>query len=96
MLYLIRSAFCDFASVIAYDTLEETVICVTTSESPDLHPLLAVPCETGSDLVISVMLFLASAEGASKLSCRSAVPVLVLAHDWEGSPVAYAENVRNG
>lgn len=63
MLYVIRSAFCDFANVITYDTLEETVMRLTTSESPDLHPLLAIPCETGSSLVIAVIALLCQRRG---------------------------------
>ena len=102
MLYLITNAYGDFASVIVYDTLAETVLHITTPE-PDLHPLRPIPWETEGLLVTSTALFFcANVEGWKimyyvPLAGAYAHNVLeVRMRDWEGSPVAYVTNVRNG
>jgi len=108
MLYVITNAFGDFASVVAYDTLTGTVIHITTPERPDLHPIRAIPWETRSLLVTpAALFFLANVEGwqtmytmplsgaGASVSARSRVVFEVRMRDWEGSPVAYAPNVRN-
>jgi hypothetical protein len=112
VLYLITNAFGDFASVVAYDTLARTVLHITTPEPPDpLRPLRAIPWETGGLLVTPVALFFqANVEGwrtmyAMPLSVGTSAGAQARAPrgvfevrmgDWEGSPVAYAANVRNG
>jgi len=109
MLYVITNAFGNFASVVAYDTLTKTVTHITTPERPDLHPIRAIPWETGSLLVTpAALFFLANVEGwqtmyamslsgaGSSVSARSHVVFEVRMRDWEGSPVAYTTNVRNG
>ncbi|KAH9982023.1 hypothetical protein BJV74DRAFT_879097 [Russula compacta] len=66
MLYLITSAFGDFASVVAYDTLARTgVVHITTPELPDLRrPLRPIPWETTGLLVTPTALFFcANVEG---------------------------------
>ena len=106
VLYLITNAFGDFASVVAYDTLARTVIHITTPQ-PDLRPLRPVSWETGGLLVTPAALFFrANVEGwetmyavplANSGAVTRASRVLeVRMRDWEGSPVGYAANVRNG
>ncbi|KAI9512128.1 Alpha/Beta hydrolase protein [Russula earlei] len=104
VLYLITNAFGDFASVVAYDTLARTVVNITTPEPPDLRPLRQIPWETGGLLVTPAALFFyANVEGwqtlyALPLSGAGSLAPEVLEvrmRDWEGSPVAYAANVRN-
>ena len=102
VLYLITNAYGDSASVVAYDTLAGTVIHITTPEI-DLCPLRPIPWETQGLLVTpSALFFRANAEGwqimyAVPLSGAHAHEVReVHMRDWEGSPVAYVTNVRNG
>ncbi|KAI0255441.1 Alpha/Beta hydrolase protein [Lactifluus subvellereus] len=102
VLYLITNAYCDFASVVAYDTLAGTVIHITTPET-DLCPLRPIQWETQGLLVTpSALFFRANVEGwqtmyAVPFSGTYAHEVLeVRMRDWEGSPVAYATDMRNG
>jgi hypothetical protein len=108
VLYVITNAFGDFTSVVAYDTLARTVLHITTPEPPHpLRPLREIPWETGGLLVTPVALFFhANVEGwrtmyAMPLSggggAQAGAHVFeVRMRDWEGSPVAYTANVRNG
>ena len=109
MLYVITNAFGDFAGVVGYDTLAGTVTHITTPERPDLHPIRAIPWETGDLLVTpAALFFLANVEGwqtmyamplsgaGDNVSARSREVFEVRMRDWEGSPVACATNVRNG
>ncbi|KAH9993047.1 alpha beta-hydrolase [Russula vinacea] len=92
MLYLITDAFCDFTSVVVYDTLARTVIHITTPE-PDLRPLRPVPWETDDLLVTPTALFFsANVEGWQTMY---AMPLSVRMRDWEGSPLGYTANMRN-
>ena len=108
VLYLITNAFGDFSSVVAYDTRAKTVIHITTPE-PDLHPLRPVPWETEGLLVTPAALFFrANVEGWQTLYAvplsgsdpgavtRASRVLEVRMRDWEGSPVGYTANVRNG
>jgi hypothetical protein len=102
VLYLITNVCGDFTSVVAYDTLAGIVIHITTPEI-DLCPLRPIPWETQGLLATpSALFFRANVEGwqtmyAVPLSGAHAHEVLgVRMRDWEGSPVAYATNVRNG
>ena len=103
VLYVITNAFGDFASVVAYDTRNKTVTHITTPE-PGFRALRPIPWETGGLLVTPAALFFrANVEGwqtmyAIPFSGAHANKVLEVrfSQDWEGSPVGYATNVRNG
>ena len=109
MLYLITDAFGDFTSVVVYNTLAKTVIHITTPELPDLHPLRPVPWETDDLLVTPTALFFcANVEGWQTMyamplpgagagaGSRTNRVLEVRMRDWEGSPLGYTANVRNG
>ena len=109
MLYLITNAFGDFASVVAYNTLAGTVTHITTPKRLDLHPIRAIPWETDGLLVTAAALFFsANVEGwqtmyamplsgaGANVSGQPREVFEVRMRDWEGSPVAYTSNVRNG
>ena len=112
VLYVITNTFGDFASIVAYDTLARTAIHITTPEPPHpLHPLRAIPWETGGLLVTPVALFLranvegwrsmytmplSGGTGADAQARARKVFEVRMGGNWEGSPVAYATNVRNG
>ncbi|KAF8272722.1 alpha beta-hydrolase [Lactarius quietus] len=90
VLYVITNAFGDFASVVAYDTHARTVTHITTPE-PGLRALRPIPWETGGLLGWQTMY-------AVPFSGAHANKVLEVrcVQGWEGSPVGYATNVRNG
>jgi hypothetical protein len=111
ILYLITDAFGDFTSVVVYDTLARTVIHITTPDLPDLRPLRPVPWETDGLLVTPTALFFcANVEGWQTMyamplfgagagagaGSRASRVLEVRMRDWEGSPLGYTANVRNG
>lgn len=103
VLYVITNAFGDFASVVSYDTRTRTVTHITTPE-PSLGALRPISWETRALLVTTAALFFrANVEGwqtmyAVPFSGVHANKVLEVhcAQGWEGFPVGYSTNVRNG
>ena len=103
VLYVITNAFGDFASVVAYDTRARTVTHITTPK-PGLHALRPIPWETHGLLVTPAALFFrANVEGWQTMYAvpffgahANKVLEVRCTQGWEGSPVGYATNVRNG
>jgi dipeptidyl aminopeptidase/acylaminoacyl peptidase len=103
VLYVITDAFGDFASVVVYDTRARIVTHITTPE-PSLRALRPIPWATRGLLVTPAALFFrANVEGWQTMYAvpffgahANKVLEVRCARDWEGSPVGYATNVRNG